>query len=141
MKSDNVSARRNQSVEHTRTDPIDLDVDAVAVAKEYGCPPFFLAPLLPRPTLTIDVADRDWIGRKGSDDARARRRYVYRTIANRSNLRQTAIHEHFTSCHKTAVIGGEEQGHGGGFIRVAHTTEWRLIGETSKECLLHSRPR
>jgi hypothetical protein len=57
-----------------------------------------------------------------------------------SDLRKTAIDEYFASCHKAAVIGGEEQGHGGGFIRVPHTTEWSLIGETSKECLLHSCP-
>ena len=37
-----------------------------------------------------------------------------------SDLRQTAIDEYFASCHKAAVIGGEEQGHSSGFVRVAY---------------------
>jgi hypothetical protein len=37
-----------------------------------------------------------------------------------SDLRHTAIDEDFASCHKAAVIGGEEQGHSSRFVRVAY---------------------
>jgi len=59
----------------------------------------------------------------------------------KSDLRQTAIDEYFASRHKAAVIGGEEQGHGSRFVRVAHTFKWCLTGKTSKKSLLHSRLR
>ncbi len=43
-----------------------------------------------------------------------------------SDLRQTAINEYFASGHKAAVIGGEEQGNAGRFVRIAHTFKWCL---------------
>src|SRR5260370_10012787 len=58
-----------------------------------------------------------------------------------SDLGQTAIDEYFDSCHKVAVIGGEEQGHGSRFVRVAHTFKWCLTGKTGKKSFLHSRLR
>src|ERR1700688_2797499 len=58
-----------------------------------------------------------------------------------SDLRQTAIDEYFASCHKAAVIGGEEQGHSSRFVRVAYAFQWCLTGKTGKKSFLHSRPR
>src|SRR5260221_14650048 len=58
-----------------------------------------------------------------------------------SDLRQTAIDEYFASCHKAAVIGGEEQGCGSRFVRVAHTFKWCLAGKIGKKRFLHSRFR
>src|ERR1700737_5086359 len=58
-----------------------------------------------------------------------------------SDLRQTAIDEYFASGHKAAVIGGEEQGHGSRFVRVAQTFKWCLTGKTGKKSFLHSRLR
>ena len=58
-----------------------------------------------------------------------------------SHLRQTAIDEYFASCHKAAVIRGEEQGHCSRFVRIAHTFERRLTGQTGKKSFLHSRLR
>src|SRR5260370_27512453 len=58
-----------------------------------------------------------------------------------SDLGQTAIDEYFASCHKAAVIGGEEQGHGSRFVRVAHTFKWCLTRKTGKKSFLHSRFR
>ena len=57
------------------------------------------------------------------------------------DLRQTAIDEYFASCHKAAVIGGEEQGHGSGFVWVAHTFKRCLTGKTGQKSFLHSRSR
>src|SRR5260370_17938555 len=56
-----------------------------------------------------------------------------------SDLGQTAIDEYFASCHKAAVIGGEEQGHGSRFVWVAHTFKWCLTDKTGKQSFLHSR--
>src|ERR1700730_3746770 len=58
-----------------------------------------------------------------------------------SDLRQTAIDEHFASCHKAAVIGGEEQGHSSRFVRVAQPFKWCLTGKTGKKSFWHSRLR
>src|ERR1700688_4245256 len=58
-----------------------------------------------------------------------------------SDLRQTAIDEYFASCHKAAVIGGEEQGHSSRFVRVAYAFKWCLTGKTGKKSFLHSRLR
>ena len=57
------------------------------------------------------------------------------------DLRQTAIDEYFASRHKAAVVGGEEQGCGSRFFRVAHTFKWCLAGKTGKKRFLHSRFR
>src|SRR5258707_5591478 len=58
-----------------------------------------------------------------------------------SDLRHTAIDEYFASCHKAALIGSEEQGHGSRFVWVAHTFKWCLTGKTGKKSFLHSRLR
>ena len=58
-----------------------------------------------------------------------------------SDLRQTAIDEYFASCHKAAVIGGEEQGHSSRFVRIAYAFKWCLTGKTGKKSFLHSRLR
>jgi hypothetical protein len=58
-----------------------------------------------------------------------------------SDLRQAAIDEYFASCHKAAVIGGEEQAHGSCFVWVAHTFKWCMTGKTGKKSFLHSRLR
>src|ERR1700680_1623643 len=58
-----------------------------------------------------------------------------------SDLRQTAIGKHFASCHKAAVIGGEEQGHSSRFVRVAYAFKWCLTGKAGKKSFLHSRLR
>ena len=62
-------------------------------------------------------------------------------LSQPSDLRQTAIDEHFASCHEAAVIGSEEQGHGSRFVGVAHAFQWRLTGQSGKKRFLHSRLR
>jgi hypothetical protein len=57
------------------------------------------------------------------------------------DLRQTAIDEYFASCHKAAVIGGQEQGHRSRLVRVADTFKRCLIGKTGEKRFLHPRPR
>src|ERR1700693_4858663 len=64
-----------------------------------------------------------------------------RTSHTESDLRQTTIDEHFASCHKAAVIGGEEQGHSSRFVRVAYAFKWCLTGKAGKKSFLHSRLR
>src|SRR3984893_2007638 len=64
-----------------------------------------------------------------------------RTSHTESDLRQTTIDEHFASCRKAAVIGGQEQGHRSRFVRVSDTFKWCLAGKTGKKSFLHSRLR